>query len=29
MKECPVCKNEELKPEHNYCNICGTKIEEE
>lgn len=25
--ECPVCKNERLKPGQQYCQICGTFLD--
>lgn len=25
--ECPICKNEELKPGQQYCQICGTLLD--
>lgn len=23
---CPRCQNENVKPSHNYCGICGLKL---
>ncbi len=25
---CPICENEEIRPEDNYCKICGHKLKE-
>jgi len=26
---CQTCKNSDIKPQDNYCKICGTKIDKE
>ncbi|MCI9246864.1 MAG: hypothetical protein HFJ30_07110 [Clostridia bacterium] len=29
MKQCPMCKQEGLDEEHNYCIVCGHKFEKQ
>lgn len=25
---CPCCSNEEIKPDHNYCGVCGLELKQ-
>lgn len=29
MPKCPICENEEINQEDNYCKICGYKFEKQ
>lgn len=29
LQACPHCSNEEIKPEHNYCGVCGLELKHE
>lgn len=28
LKECPICENEEITENDNYCMICGYKLKD-
>lgn len=28
VTKCPICSNEDIKENHNYCRICGNQLKE-